>query len=258
MNRTRLPGLTVSKPPLPASAALPHAVFFDVDFTLIFPGPTFRGEGYQGFCAQHGIEVDASRFELAVAAAAPLLEGSDEPAYDNELFVRYTARIIEEMGGRGDAVTVCAREIHSQWSGNHHFELYDDVPGVLRELVTTGIRVGLISNSHRCLESFQTHFELQGLISAAVTSAEHGYMKPHPSIFRAALEQAQITPADAVMVGDSVRHDVEGALRVGMRAVLLHRGTEPHKHSSALAAIGVSTIASLRELPRILRLREGS
>ena len=24
------------------------AVFFDVDFTLIYPGPTFQGEGYQG------------------------------------------------------------------------------------------------------------------------------------------------------------------------------------------------------------------
>jgi len=28
------------------------AVFFDVDFTLIAPGPMFRGEGYQAFCAR--------------------------------------------------------------------------------------------------------------------------------------------------------------------------------------------------------------
>ena len=26
------------------------AVFFDVDFTLIYPGPTFQGEGYAAFC----------------------------------------------------------------------------------------------------------------------------------------------------------------------------------------------------------------
>jgi len=238
--------------------ASPRAVFFDVDFTLIFPGPTFRGEGYQAFCARYGIAVDASRFDLAVATAAPLLEGSDEPVYDNEVFVRYTARIIEEMGGSGDAVDACAREIHSQWSSNHHFELYDDVAGVLRELATAGMRVGLISNSHRCLESFQSHFELEGLVTAAVTSAEHGYMKPHPSIFREALRRAEVNPADAVMVGDSVRHDVEGALRVGMRAVLLHRGAEPHRHSSALAAIGVSTITSLHELPPLLQVREAA
>jgi len=27
------------------------AVFFDVDFTLIYPGPTFQGEGYRRFGA---------------------------------------------------------------------------------------------------------------------------------------------------------------------------------------------------------------
>ena len=40
------------------SRGVTRAVFFDVDFTLIYPGPTFRGEGYQRFCARHGIAVD--------------------------------------------------------------------------------------------------------------------------------------------------------------------------------------------------------
>ena len=31
------------------------AVFFDVDFTLIYPGPMFGGEGYQQFGARHGV-----------------------------------------------------------------------------------------------------------------------------------------------------------------------------------------------------------
>ena len=97
-------------------------------------------------------------------------------------------------------------------------------PTVLRALSAAGLRIGLISNSHRCLASFQSHFELQGLISATVSSSEHGYMKPHPSIFAAALQLVDVAPAEAVMVGDSLRHDVEGALRAGMRGVLLHRG----------------------------------
>ena len=56
------------------------------------------------------------------------------------------------------------------------------------QLAAAGVRIGLISNTHRCLASFQSHFELQGLISAAVSSSEHGLMKPHPSIFSAALQ----------------------------------------------------------------------
>src|SRR3954468_21769712 len=226
-----------------------RAVFFDVDYTLIYPGPTFQGEGYQRFCAAHGIEVEPSRFAAAVREASSILVDDQEHVYDEELFVRYTRRIIEEMGGTGERLDACAREVYAEWAACQHFELYDDVAGVLREISEAGIRIGLISNSHRCLASFQSHFELQGLISAAVSSSEHGFMKPHPSIFSAALQLVNVAPADAVMVGDSLRHDVEGAIRAGMRGILLHRGDTPIGRA---AELGVPVIKTLRELPGLL------
>jgi HAD superfamily hydrolase (TIGR01509 family) len=225
-----------------------QAVFFDVDFTLIYPGPMFRGEGYRAFCARYGMAVEETKFDAAVASAASLLDSPDDTPYDAEIFVEYTRRIIEHMGGRGAAVDACAREIYVEWAACRHFELYDEVPFVLRELATAGLRTGLISNSHRCLASFQSHFELQGMIAATVSSSEHGFMKPNPSIFSAALQLVNVAPADAVMVGDSVRHDVEGALRAGMRAVLLNRSGVPHDREEQLAARGVPTITSLRDL----------
>jgi putative hydrolase of the HAD superfamily len=230
---------------------MPHAraVFFDVDFTLIYPGPMFRGEGYREFCTRHGMEVDASKFSDAVAGAAPLLDGPEDAPYTDEIFIVYTRRIIEGMGGRGPTLDACAREIYAEWAACQHFELYDDVPDVLRELSKMGVRIGLISNSHRCLASFQSHFELQGLITATVSSSEHGFMKPHPSIFSAALQLVNVAPADAVMVGDSLRHDVEGAMRAGMRGVLLHRGDSPTARAGEL---GIHVIRSLRELPALL------
>jgi putative hydrolase of the HAD superfamily len=225
------------------------AVLFDVDFTLIYPGPTFRGEGYQAFCARYGMDVDASKFELGVASAAPLLNSADD-VYDAEIFIAYTSHIIEQMGGRGPRVDECSREIYREWAACQHFELYDDVPLVLRQLADSGLRIGLISNTHRCLASFQSHFELQGLISATVSSSDHGLMKPHPSIFRAALQLLDVPAPEAVMVGDSLRQDVEGALGVGMRAVLLNRG------DTAAPAVSddrrVPVIKSLWELPNLV------
>jgi HAD superfamily hydrolase (TIGR01549 family) len=229
-----------------------RAVLFDVDFTLIYPGPTFRGEGYRTFCERYGIAVDAGLFESAVLSAAPLLDGSDESPYDAEMFVRYTRRIIEYMGGCGERLEACAREIYQEWAGCHHFELYDDAAPALRELAAAGIRVGLVSNSHRCLASFQSHFELNGLIAGAITSSEHGLMKPHPSIFRAVLDQVGVPAAEAAMVGDSVRHDVEGAVKAGLRAVLLHRGAAPHARERELQDGGIPVIRSLRDLPATL------
>ena len=226
-----------------------RAVLFDVDFTLIYPGPMFQGEGYRAFCARHGVEVDAALFDRAVVSAARLLDLPEDTVYDDQIHVRYTRHIIEVMGGTGDALDAIAREIYREWAACQHFELYDDVPEVLRALSAAGLRIGLISNSHRCLASFQSHFELQGLISATVSSSEHGFMKPHPSIFNAALQLVDVAARDAVMVGDSLRHDVEGAIRAGMRGVLLHRGGTPEARADEL---GVPVIRSLHELPALL------
>ena len=106
------------------------AVFFDVDFTLIHPGPTFQGVGYQANCARHGIDVDPARFDAAVAGASVVLDAADQ-WYDAELYVTYTRRIIELMGGAGPALDAVAREIYDQWAEHRHFSLYDDVAGAL-------------------------------------------------------------------------------------------------------------------------------
>ena len=228
------------------------AIFFDVDFTLIYPGPTFQGSGYEAFCRRYGMAVDPDRFEAAVAGASGLLESDVGSTYDAEIFVRYTRQIIERMGGCGDRLDECAREIYAEWAACQHFELYDEVPGVLRELAASGLRLGLISNSHRCLASFQSHFELEGIIAGAVSSSDHGLMKPHPSIFRAALDLLGVDGADALMVGDSIGQDVRGALAAGMRAALVHRGDHPHPEEQQLIASGVPVLHSLRDLPAIL------
>ena len=228
------------------------AVFFDVDFTLIYPGPTFHGEGYQQFCAAHGMTVDPTRYDAAVRQASCVLDAVQDHIYDDEIFVRYIGRIIEEMGGTGERLTACARHIYDEWAACRHFSLYDDVEPALRALSAAGLKIGLISNTHRCLSTFQRHFELEGLIDGALSSSEHGYMKPHPSIFEAGLKLFDVAASQAVMVGDSLAADVQGAIGVGMRGVLVHRSTEPAPDA------GVPVIRSLMELPEvILEARSG-
>ena len=229
------------------------AVFFDVDLTLNYPGPTFRGEGYRRFGERHGLALDESRFEAAVQAAAPILDAAQGDIYNPAIFHQYTASIIEAMGGGGPGVQPCAVEVYKEWAIHHHFEMYDDVPDAMRAIAARGIRIGLISNSHRPLASFQSHFELDGLVSATVSSSEHGYLKPHPSIFNAALQLLGVDAKDAVMVGDSLGQDVAGALSVGMRAVLVRRGPGNQPFSSSLEGFeGVPVIHSLHELVPLL------
>jgi len=205
-----------------------RAVFFDVDFTLIYPGPFFQAHGYRDFCARHGIhDCDPQAYDAAVASASALLDESDDLAYDPAFFLRYIRHLIERMGGSGPNLDRCAAEVYREWAACHHFKLYDDVLPAFRELRVRGLRLGLISNTHRSLGDFASHFELYGLVSGWVSSSEHGFNKPHPSIFRTALNLLGVEAGEAVMVGDSYRHDIEGARSVGMRGILLRRSAPP-------------------------------
>jgi HAD superfamily hydrolase (TIGR01662 family) len=223
-----------------------RAVFFDVDFTLIRPGPAFQGTGYRDFCARHGVVVDPGRFTAAVEAASSMLDAGGGP-YDPKVFLDYTNRIIEGMGGTGDGVSRASKEIYNEWSACQHFELYEDVPEVLRAIHEAGMKIGLISNTQRCLASFQSHFDLEGFFDVTISSADHGFMKPHPSIFEAALGKAGARSEEAVMVGDSLAHDIEGARRLGIRAVLVSRSGP-----RADCPPDVPIIHTLRDLPGLL------
>ena len=224
-----------------------QAVFFDVDFTLIYPGPAFQGEGYQAFCARHGLDVNPQQFPAAVISASHILDREQDAVYDPQIFIDYTAHIIKAMGGAGPAVEPCAAEIYQEWAACQHFLLYEDVAPALAALAGEEILLGLISNTHRCLESFQEHFHLDGLIDVAVSSSQHGYMKPHPSIFEAALKLAGVSASEAMMVGDSLTQDIEGARRVGMRGVLVRRS-----EAACTPDPDVPVIRSLRELKELL------
>jgi putative hydrolase of the HAD superfamily len=98
--------------------------------------------------------------------------------------------------------------------------------GLRRNLVSfreRGLRLGLVSNTTtdpRLLRAFLHAVAAEDVFETAVFSVEHGYKKPHPSIYRAALEALDTPPSSTLFVGDRVREDVRGPQEVGMRAVL--------------------------------------
>tara|TARA_B100000029_G_C17568104_1_gene955703 strand:- start:1700 stop:2413 length:714 start_codon:yes stop_codon:yes gene_type:complete len=225
-----------------------EAVFFDIDFTLIHPGPTFDGSGYQSFATRYGLSVEPSRFAEAVRMASIELDESNDNIYRPDPFIRYAKRVLIEMGACGSALDACAREIYDEWAICHHFSLYEDVRPTFNDLNKAGYCIGLISNTHRCLETFQNYFNLSEFVEVAVSSSDQGYLKPHPSIFHEALRLVGVSAEQGLMVGDSVTHDVLGARQVGMAAVLLVRSGAVNGSRDD----GVPEIHSLVELPSLL------
>ncbi len=225
-----------------------EAVFFDVDYTLIHPGPTFDGSGYQSFATRYGLNVEPSRFSEAVRVASVELDEFNDNVYCPDPFIRYAKRVLVEMGASGSTLDACALEIYDEWANCRHFSLYEDVRPTFSDLNKAGYGIGLISNTHRCLETFQNHFNLSAFVTAAVSSSDQGYLKPHPSIFHEALRLVGVPAEQGVMVGDSVTHDVMGARQVGMKAILLARSGDVNNS----LADGVPEIRTLVELPTML------
>jgi HAD superfamily hydrolase (TIGR01549 family) len=198
-----------------------EAVVFDVDFTLAKPGPLLGPEGYREAGARHGLTLDPELYPQARAAAVEDLQHHPELEHDEEIWVRFTTDIVRGMGGEGPRAEEVARAITAGWLHSANFELYEDTLPVLAELRRLGLSIGLISNTSRDLEAFVEHFSLD--VDAWISSRVHGKVKPDPSIFRVILGRLEVEPEAAVMVGDSLLDDVEGARALGMQAYLIDR-----------------------------------
>ena len=222
------------------------AVLLDVDFTLFRPGPELGPEGYERIGARHGLTLEPARYEEARVAAIADLQHHPELVHDEELWIRFTEDIVRGMGGDADGSRACATAVVREWERHENFFLYEDALPTLEALRGHGLRIGLVSNGQRDLEGFARHHALD--VDVCVASVSHGRIKPHRSIFEAALSALDAGPAEAAMVGDSYADDIEGARALGMRAILLDRdgvhAGEPDRIDTLLAlpaALGLMT-----------------
>jgi putative hydrolase of the HAD superfamily len=95
----------------------------------------------------------------------------------------------------------------------------------LREL---GYLLGLITVCSEDIEVLWPETEFAGLFDAEIFSSRVGLSKPDPRIYLACCDALGVEPHEAVFVGDGANDELEGARRVGMDAILIHRpGEQP-------------------------------
>lgn len=198
-----------------------RAVLFDVDFTLAKPGPDLGPEGYVRLGEKYGFALDPERYPEARQAAIEQVERHPELRHDEEMWFAFTELIVRGLGGDGPEARELAVEMTRLWERSENFDLYEDVLPTMATLRGLGLKLGLVSNGGREIADFVAHHELD--VDCAIASRAHGWIKPHGSIFRAALELLGAEAGETAMVGDSLVDDVEGATAVGIEAYLIDR-----------------------------------
>ncbi len=102
---------------------------------------------------------------------------------------------------------------------------FDDTPMVegmesfLRELHGTGLRMGLLSNADSGPRHYLEETELLQLFDDIVISAEVGYRKPDPEIYRLALNRLDLVPGTTIFVDDN-RANIDAAAAIGIDPIL--------------------------------------
>lgn len=127
-------------------------------------------------------------------------------------------------------------------------EIFVEVPSTLSRLVESH-SMALVTNGAACLQREKLAASgLSEYFEAVVVSADLGVAKPDPSVFEHALAELDVRSDLAVMVGDSISKDMDGALAAGLSAVWVNRSGS----SAATARDDLVEISTLGDLPDLL------
>lgn len=222
-----------------------RAVTFDVTHTLL-QCPAL-GAQYAEVLARHGVRVTPHEVEATIPLVWQELACSASPARDRfavhprgalgfwQHFVERTCLLL----GASPPSRFATRELYDRFARAEAWQVEAGARATLGELKFRGLGLGVVSNWDERLPLLLERVGLAPFFDVVAVSSLVGVEKPHPGIFRFALERLGVAPEEALHVGDSQRDDVEGAEGAGMRALRLDPA-------------GGGDLASLAELPAAL------
>lgn len=226
-------------------------VFFDFFDTLIFWTQPLHVT-IRKIADRYQLRLDWSVYDEARAILTEAYEASQPTNNIRDTIFRQLdacCTFLKKLGVR-EHVDQIAWEVlqyeHALFSRNNA-TLYEDSLPTLNQLQKMGIKMGIISNWDTPLHAMVEELELAPYFEVVVASHDQRVRsaKPDAAIFEYALNAVDVSPEEAVHVGDSFDADIMGAHAAGIRAILLDRdGTQSGRWEE--------TIQTLHALPDLL------
>jgi HAD superfamily hydrolase (TIGR01549 family) len=231
-----------------------ETVLFDFGGTLDSDGVAWK-ERFHALYRIEGLDLSADAFAPAFYAADDALVGALAPTTGLEetvdtLTTNLEAELARRGGGTGQREIDRARthRVASCFLSDMSVAFARNRP--VLETLGHRYRLGVVSNFYGNLEAACESSGLAPLFGAMADSQRVGAEKPDPAIFHAALSVLRAAPETAVMVGDSLRRDYEGARRSGMRFIWI--APEDVQATERDGAGNRSVLAAVTELPDLL------
>lgn len=244
-----------------------RAVFFDLGGTLLHYHDPLQDDPRRAFRRVTLEGIRRMVEHLLAEQALPLSLEEVTALIDRHIGQAYMASLQELRGGSieepiraalGEAGALLS---DGRWAElRHHFYSVIDtivapregVRETLEVLKARGYQMAIISNSYWASDLHDRHLAQYGLLDffpLRLYSCDTPYMKPHPAIFRQALDALGLAPQEVAYVGDRPDVDVAGAQQVGMYGVLI---ASPYRTEGLGDVVPHATITELPELPDAL------
>jgi putative hydrolase of the HAD superfamily len=192
--------------------------------------------------------------EVELTAA---LTAAEERFWQRTTTTQVSGTLTDLLVDASQAVGLDVTEALLDEAVTHHLDTWTphirhdaEAVATLEALRARGLRTGLLSNTHWPRAFHERFLERDGLaelLDARLYSSELSHMKPHHSVFEAALAAVGVDdPASAVFVGDRPFDDMYGAKGAGLRAVLRPNHRVPD--------YDVEPDAVIHRLPELLEL----
>jgi HAD superfamily hydrolase (TIGR01509 family) len=98
------------------------------------------------------------------------------------------------------------------------------------------------------VEAALTDFGIRDCFEIVVVSADVGWRKPHPEIFRETLRRMRLDARQAIFVGDTPDADVAGPQNIGMDTIWIDRGAASLPPGASPPTYTVSSFAEVAKL----------
>jgi len=169
------------------------------------------------------IEIDEYKFLARYFKADKTYRKTLKETFRESLLDDIVSGVLATLGIESDKEVI--RKAIDQGLATRKVRWYPNAVKTLIALRKRGYKLGLISNTHwRLLENVRDEFNKY--FSVITLSYEHGYAKPHPSIFSATLKKLEVKASHCLHVGDDPIADIQGAKGVGMKTVFIKRRKE--------------------------------
>jgi len=167
-----------------------------------------------------------STTEVAQTLELPVKEFQQE--YDHNLrLARYTGQfsdyatvlryIIQQLGGKSPESTIKTLAERRQSAFTAHLRCIEpEILDMLNEITTSGIRIGLISNTDGSEVLDWANSPLSGFFEVTIFSHAVGMVKPDPHIYQHACQNLGVAPSDCIFIGDGNSDELRGAAQAGM------------------------------------------